>query len=639
MTARALLPGLPGLGHGGSAVQAKTSRPGSAGPSDSPTIDQLEAIRVGVDHIAESTQATATELPELLSEQKGTRAALEDLKRSFGSGIIGDLLGGGVAGFFTKHAKVILGAIASIVGVGTIAYLLSGKKDKEDATAVEKPDIAPNATKDTPAPKPMSLDQSDGLDSIRQTGGPDLRTARPDDRDSEGLKRASFTSEAANNKIKIHAEKITLKADKLTFDVKSVGTGTPGSSRGGFQNAALTVGGGEGPPGTAGGPAPPGGGQAPGGGGGGITVPPSMQPKLVSLTQSTEGPTTARKTGGDKFGEDLSRVFPASLGQVGDALAGGTPGPTGRPRGYNHSGSSVPVDRATAAGKAEVNAALEQVARETGYPINELRAVANIESSMNPNSNIDKPTQYKGLMQIGREEWAKNAKPGENIYNPLDNARVAARIWKKNDEEFKKKNGRLPTGAERYMMHQQGPGFYPRGEPTNPGGNPYPGMSSSRPSHEEFDRGWTHEFNRQTAEYDKQYPQNDQTATKSPDATPKPVAEASPKPVAEASPKPAADGEYKSMGDKLARDDPLRDVLREQRRDASVEPTPKTEKRVAPEAITPWPVTKASYRPEVTSEKQIENRSETKDRGDVRPMPADAHASLYQNMWNDTAAA
>ena len=163
---------------------------------------------------------------------------------------------------------------------------------------------------------------------------------------------------------------------------------------------------------------------------------------------------------------------------------------------------------------ASYNEFLTGLAKASGMDPNSLRAIASIESSMNPDSNRDKATQYKGLFQIGRDEWEKNGQG--DIYNPADNAMAMARLAKQNSESFQKHFGHAPTDGERYMMHQQGLGFYTKGTMTNIQGNPYPGMSGPQ-THESFEKGWTDELERRKAQYTKIHPADSETAGKIPE--------------------------------------------------------------------------------------------------------------------------
>lgn len=150
-------------------------------------------------------------------------------------------------------------------------------------------------------------------------------------------------------------------------------------------------------------------------------------------------------------------------------------------------------------GSAEVDQAIVDAAKAHHLDPNTMRSIASIESDMNPSSNANRSTQYKGLYQIGHDEW-RRFDDGGNIYSARDNAMAAARMFEANRDQFRKHYGRDPTDAELYMMHQQGLGFYTRGAMTNISGNPYPGMHGAQ-THETFEAGWGREVARRKAAY------------------------------------------------------------------------------------------------------------------------------------------
>ncbi|WP_315792235.1 hypothetical protein [Bradyrhizobium sp. SZCCHNRI1002] len=166
------------------------------------------------------------------------------------------------------------------------------------------------------------------------------------------------------------------------------------------------------------------------------------------------------------------------------------------PRGESYEGSG---GRPVRPGSAEVDQAVVDAARAHHLDVNTMRSIASIESSMNPTSNANRATQYKGLYQIGRSEWARFGNGG-NIYSARDNAMAAARMFDANRAQFRRRYGRDPTDTELYMMHQQGLGFYTRGAMTNIGGNPYPGMHGAQ-THESFEAGWGRELARRKAAF------------------------------------------------------------------------------------------------------------------------------------------
>ena len=151
-----------------------------------------------------------------------------------------------------------------------------------------------------------------------------------------------------------------------------------------------------------------------------------------------------------------------------------------------------------------VDDAINQTAASAGMDPSYWRAIASIESSLNPSSNYDKYTQYKGLYQIGtrdqpggQSEWTRHG--SGSVYNPMDNARAAAALAAENNAKFQEHFGRAPSPIETYMMHQQGFGFYKDGTMTNIAGNPYPGMRGPQ-TPQSFEAGWARELERRRQE-------------------------------------------------------------------------------------------------------------------------------------------
>jgi hypothetical protein len=155
-------------------------------------------------------------------------------------------------------------------------------------------------------------------------------------------------------------------------------------------------------------------------------------------------------------------------------------------------------------GSSETDRAIQEAARAHGLDPNFMRSVASIESGMNPSSNANRSTQYKGLYQIGHDEW-RRVGAGGNIYSAKENALGAARLFEANRDQFKEHFGRDPTETELYMMHQQGLGFYTRGAMTNISGNPYPGMRGPQ-THATFEAGWGREIARRKAGFARTNP-------------------------------------------------------------------------------------------------------------------------------------
>jgi hypothetical protein len=146
-----------------------------------------------------------------------------------------------------------------------------------------------------------------------------------------------------------------------------------------------------------------------------------------------------------------------------------------------------------ARGGVEVTSAIDEAAQRYNLDPNTMRAIASIESSNNPGSNRARATQYKGLFQLGKDEWRRYGEG--DIYNARDNATAAARLMADHQTWFRERYGRNPTDAELYMMHQQGRGFYSRGAMTNISGNRYPGMRGPQ-SRTSFQQGWANELAR-----------------------------------------------------------------------------------------------------------------------------------------------
>lgn len=141
----------------------------------------------------------------------------------------------------------------------------------------------------------------------------------------------------------------------------------------------------------------------------------------------------------------------------------------------------------------DTDAAIRDAAGASGIDVDTMRGMASIESSMNPGSNRGRGTQYKGLYQLGRDEWRRYG--SGDIYDAHDNAMAAARLFAAHKAAFRARFGREPTDPELYMMHQQGEGFYTRGAMTNIAGNPYPGMHGPQ-SPASFEAGWGRELER-----------------------------------------------------------------------------------------------------------------------------------------------
>ena len=93
----------------------------------------------------------------------------------------------------------------------------------------------------------------------------------------------------------------------------------------------------------------------------------------------------------------------------------------------------------------EVNDALNKASEAYGIPVETLRAFTHIESGGNARSNEGKKTQYKGLMQLGTEEWNKHGGGGDP-YNPYDAAMAGASLMAENSRRFEAKMGARADG-------------------------------------------------------------------------------------------------------------------------------------------------------------------------------------------------
>jgi hypothetical protein len=145
-----------------------------------------------------------------------------------------------------------------------------------------------------------------------------------------------------------------------------------------------------------------------------------------------------------------------------------------------------------------VGDAIDAAASQYGLNPAVLKGIAQIESAWDPGSNRNKATQYKGLFQIGGNEWKQHG--SGDIYNAADNANAAAKMLSGHAQWFQDNYGREPTPGELYMMHLQGRGFISKGTMTNVVGNPYPGMSGPQ-TPETFAQGWSNTLARKMAPF------------------------------------------------------------------------------------------------------------------------------------------
>jgi len=107
----------------------------------------------------------------------------------------------------------------------------------------------------------------------------------------------------------------------------------------------------------------------------------------------------------------------------------------------------------------EVERSLDIVAKMyPNLPREVLSGFVQVESGGNPTANINRNTQYKGLLQIGREEWQKHGGGGD-IYDAEQNLKGGASLMEKNRQDFIRNFKQEPTPAQLYLIHQQGLGF------------------------------------------------------------------------------------------------------------------------------------------------------------------------------------
>lgn len=101
--------------------------------------------------------------------------------------------------------------------------------------------------------------------------------------------------------------------------------------------------------------------------------------------------------------------------------------------------------------RSTVLSAVAEASQRHGIPLNIMIGSGRIESGLRPHV---KTGSYKGLYQLSESEFRKYG--GGNIYDPRDNANAFARLTLVNMARFRAAMGRNPSGAELYLMHQQG---------------------------------------------------------------------------------------------------------------------------------------------------------------------------------------
>ena len=122
--------------------------------------------------------------------------------------------------------------------------------------------------------------------------------------------------------------------------------------------------------------------------------------------------------------------------------------------------------------------AIQLASNSSGIDVNDLAAMAYIESSGRPGPEGDTGS-YKGLFQLSASEFDKwKQRPDADIYNPQDNALAFGAKLKAERETFKTKYGRDPNVLDTYLVHQQGEGGYAK-HMANPNGTAWENMYST----------------------------------------------------------------------------------------------------------------------------------------------------------------
>jgi hypothetical protein len=153
----------------------------------------------------------------------------------------------------------------------------------------------------------------------------------------------------------------------------------------------------------------------------------------------------------------------------------------------------------------EVESAMDQVKHL--YPNmtrEQLGAFIQVESAGIPWANQGKNTQYKGLLQIGTRDTAKDASEwtkyggGKDVYDAVANLTGGAKLMERNRARFIKEFGQEPTPGDLYLIHQQGFGFFKNGTMTNIVGNlPPDARKPENMTWEGFRNWWTNRINRE----------------------------------------------------------------------------------------------------------------------------------------------
>ena len=104
----------------------------------------------------------------------------------------------------------------------------------------------------------------------------------------------------------------------------------------------------------------------------------------------------------------------------------------------------------------QIDSIIENEAKRVGLDPNLLRRIVQIESGGDP---YNVTGSFRGLFQLHYKQFRERGGQG-SIYDPAENARIAADILAEEAAAFKQKYGREATATDIYMLHQQGPGGY-----------------------------------------------------------------------------------------------------------------------------------------------------------------------------------
>jgi hypothetical protein len=91
-----------------------------------------------------------------------------------------------------------------------------------------------------------------------------------------------------------------------------------------------------------------------------------------------------------------------------------------------------------------------------GVPPELALTTGSIESNFDPMANLNKPTQYKGVFQLGNDEWAEMGGTAANRWDPETQINLGVARLAQIRQQLADRLGRSPTNSEVYLAHQQG---------------------------------------------------------------------------------------------------------------------------------------------------------------------------------------